>query len=66
MQNKSQKDKATTPVYQTDAIRAAAEYGIDIPMLTANLKRTPAERIRRHQMALDSVLIMRKDVKEQE
>lgn len=29
------------------------EYGMDIVMLLDNLERTPAERIRRHQIALD-------------
>jgi len=33
---------------QKDAIQAASDYGIDVSMLTDNLKRTPAERIRRH------------------
>jgi hypothetical protein len=37
-----------------DPIRAAADYGIDISMLIANLARTPAERIRRHQIALET------------
>jgi len=43
-----------------DPIRAAADYGIDIPMLTANLARTPAERIRRHQIALETFRAFRK------
>jgi hypothetical protein len=45
---------------QKDPIRAAAEYGIDIPMLIANLARTPAERIRRHQIALETFRMLRK------
>jgi hypothetical protein len=43
-----------------DPIRAAADYGIDIPMLFANLARTPAERIRRHQIALETFRTLRK------
>jgi hypothetical protein len=43
-----------------DPIRVAAEYGIDIPMLTANLARTPAERIRRHQIALEAFKMFRR------
>ena len=39
---------------QKDPIHAAADYGIDIPMLMANLARIPAERIRRHQIALEA------------
>jgi len=43
-----------------DPIRAAADYGIDIPMLTANVNRTPAERIRRHQIALETFRALRR------
>jgi hypothetical protein len=35
--------------------QAAIDYGIDVQQLMDNLKRTPAERIRRHQMALNAV-----------
>ncbi len=42
-----------------DAIRAAVEYGIDISMLRANLALTPAERLRRHQIALNTVETLR-------
>jgi queuine/archaeosine tRNA-ribosyltransferase len=45
---------------QADAIQAAADYGIDIAMLIDNLKRTPEERIRRHQIALNTVKSLRK------
>ena len=40
---------------QEDAVRAAREYGIDVAMLMDNLKRSPAERIRRHQIALETM-----------
>lgn len=40
---------------QEDALRAAREYGIDVAMLIDNLKRSPAERIRRHQIALETM-----------
>jgi len=33
---------------------------VDIEMLKENLKRTPAERIRRHQIALNTVKKLRK------
>lgn len=36
-----------------DVIQAAADYGIDVSMLIDNIERTPAERIRRHQIALN-------------
>jgi hypothetical protein len=48
-----------SPRPRKDPIRAAAEYGIDIPMLMANLARTPAERIRRHQIALETFKTLR-------
>lgn len=32
-----------------DAVEAARQYGIDISLLVANLKRTPTERIQRLQ-----------------
>jgi hypothetical protein len=44
-----------------DPIKAAAEYGIDIEMLKANLARPLMERIRRHQIALDTYNILRKE-----
>jgi seryl-tRNA(Sec) selenium transferase len=43
-----------------DEIMAAIDYGIDISMLIENLKRTPAERIRRHQIALNTATKLRK------
>jgi hypothetical protein len=55
---KQVKNKSHQPT--KDPIRAAANYGIDIPMLMANLKRTPAERVRRHQIALDLFNALRK------
>jgi len=45
---------------QQDEIQKAIDYGIDIKMLKANLKRTVAERIRRHQAALDLVRRLQK------
>ena len=41
-------------------VQAAIEHGIDISMLIDNLKRTPAERIRRHQNALNMAQKLRK------
>ncbi len=43
-----------------DQIRTAEAYGIDVTTLIANLKRTPYERIMRHQIALDTFLMLRK------
>lgn len=50
----------TVPRARRDAIQAAAEYGIDIAMLRANLRRTPADRIRRHQIALETFRMLRR------
>lgn len=35
-------------------VAAARDWGVDIPMLLANLDRSVAERIRRHQIALNT------------
>jgi hypothetical protein len=40
-------------------LQAALDYGIDISMLADNLKRTPAERIRRHQIALNTMEMLK-------
>jgi hypothetical protein len=48
------------PKPRKDPLRAAADYGVDIPMLLANLARTPAERIKRHQIALGLFNALRK------
>jgi len=41
-----------------DAVREAVEYGIDISLLRANLALAVAERLRRHQIALDRVRLL--------
>jgi hypothetical protein len=43
-----------------DEIMAAIDYGIDISMLIDNIRRTPAERIKRHQIALNTAIKLRK------
>jgi hypothetical protein len=58
VQNKSV--RVVSSRLRKDPIRAAADYGIDIPMLIANLARSPAERIRRHQTALEAFRAFRK------
>lgn len=57
---RKQSKKITETLQQPDEIRAAIDYGIDIEMLIDNLKRSPAERIRRHQIALNAANILRK------
>ena len=43
-----------------DAVQEAIEYGIDISMLRANLALSPAERMRRHQIAFDRMRRLQK------
>lgn len=45
---------------KSNPIQKAIDYGIDISMLIDNIKRTPTERVRRHQMALGAVEKLRK------
>jgi hypothetical protein len=45
---------------RTDPIKAASDYGIDVSMLADNLNRSVTERIRRHQIALDTADKLRK------
>jgi len=40
---------------QTDPIQAAIDYGIDVSMLADNLRRSVAERLRRHQIVLNMI-----------
>jgi hypothetical protein len=44
----------------TDPIQAAIDYGIDVSMLADNLRRSVTERIRRHQIALNTAEKLRK------
>ncbi len=43
-----------------DPIREAIESGIDVAMLRANLALSPTERVRRHQIALNTAEMLRK------
>jgi hypothetical protein len=45
---------------QADPLMAAADYGIDVSMLADNLQRSVTERIRRHQIALNTAEKLRK------
>ena len=42
------------------AVEAAAAYGLDISQLRDNLALTVAERLRRHQMALDTIELLQR------
>jgi uncharacterized NAD-dependent epimerase/dehydratase family protein len=56
----SEQSKPQEQPQSSDAIQEAVEYGIDISMLRANLALSPAERLRRHQIALDRVRRLQK------
>ena len=60
MQMDKHKEEVIKSERRLPEIQAAIDYGIDIQQLMDNLKRTPAERIRRHQMALNAVKKLRK------
>lgn len=45
---------------QGDPIQAAMDSGIDVSMLVDNLQRSVTERIRRHQIALNTAKKLRK------
>ncbi|MDI9431373.1 MAG: hypothetical protein QM570_06610 [Planctomycetota bacterium] len=51
----SDKQAGKNRVQPLDAIQAAADYGIDVAQLRDNLALTVAERLRRHQIALNTV-----------
>jgi hypothetical protein len=54
------KRKKTKCASEAKEIQRAKDYGIDLTMLMDNLKRSPAERIRRHQIALDTIEKLRR------
>lgn len=54
------KEEDLKSVWDLPEMQAAIDYGIDVQQLMDNLKRNPAERIRRHQMALNAVEKLRK------
>jgi hypothetical protein len=45
---------------QADPIQAAIDYGIDVQALSDNLQRSVTERIKRHQIALNTAEKLRK------
>ena len=57
-----QKKKKTpkSNAQQTNPIQAAIDYGVDVSMLIDNLGRSIAERIKRHQIALNTAEKLRK------
>jgi len=51
---------AKTNAVKTDPVRVAAKFGIDVSALIDNLKLSAGERIRRHQIALNTVEKLRR------
>ncbi|MEP7200579.1 MAG: hypothetical protein ABI874_12230 [Chloroflexota bacterium] len=60
MDGKTQSPENAPP---DDPITRAMEYGVDITLLTSNLRLTPTERIHRAQRALDSVVAFQTEVR---
>jgi len=56
----SEQPKSQEEPGQPDPIQEAIEYGIDISLLRANLALSPAERMRRHQIAFDRMRRLQK------
>lgn len=54
MTRKSNNNKYRAESNQKDPIQAAIDEGIDVSMLKDNLQRSVTERIRRHQIALNT------------
>ena len=57
---KGQRKNLPDTLQQEDEVQAAINYGIDISMLIDNISRNHAERIRRHQIALNAVEKLRR------
>ena len=53
-------DALSDLIERSPELAAARDYGVDIQMLRANLNRPVIERIRRHQIALDTFEKLRK------
>jgi len=60
MQMDKHKEEIIKPGRYLPEFQAAIDYGIDVQQIMDNLKRSPAERIRRHQMALNALEKLRK------
>jgi hypothetical protein len=48
---------------ETDAVHCAAAYGVDITLLIENLRRSPTDRLRRGEKALQSAVSFREEAK---
>ncbi len=63
MAHRRNNKSAKTNAVKTDPVRAAAEFGIDVSAIIDNLKRSPEERIRRHQIKLNAMIKSGKPIK---
>lgn len=45
-----------TPTSDSDALRRARDYGIDLSLLEENLRLSPRERMRRHDEAVSEIV----------
>ena len=50
---------ATCTIPEGPAWKAACEYGCDMSIIEDNLRKTPAERIRAHAAALNTLLMLK-------
>jgi hypothetical protein len=60
MAAKSNRERRKDKSRQPDPVQAAIDYGIDISMLIDNLGRSVTDRIKRHQIALNTAEKLRK------
>ena len=60
MAAKQKKKKTKSISVQTDPIQAAIDFGIDVSALIDNTNRSCMERIKRHQIALNTAEKLRK------
>ncbi len=56
--------RASERVREGSALAAAAAYGIDLTLIEANLRRTPDERVRDHESAMEVAQALRKATEE--
>ena len=54
------KTESTSQKPRLTACQEAEEAGVDMEMIEANLKRSPAERVQRHAKALSMALMFKK------
>jgi hypothetical protein len=63
MTAKPQRRIHQAPAKAPDAVQEAIDAGVDIAALRDNLALTPTERLRRHQIALNTVEMLQKAIR---